>query len=388
MTTLETPRPEIILEGAKQRLKAGDAVGARAILESAAAASPDNISILMELALACRLMADWPAALRALNAALAIDPYEFLALLTKGVVIEKMGDMRAAAAAYATALRLAPDPPAPFLVKPIEHARAIVAEDRQRKADFLHARLAAHKRAHGGADFARIDECVDIFVGKAKPHFPDPALLLFPRLPPVPFFDDAFFPWMRALESKTSIIRAELEAVLADQQGLRPYVQKEPGAPVNQWSELNYNPNWSVYFFWENSIKFEDNCARCPQTTAILESLPLARQPDYGPTAMFSILKPHTHIPPHTGSANTRVICHLPLILPEKCSYRVGNDRREWKMGKAWVFDDSIEHEARNDSDFIRVMLIFDVWNPYLTEAERDLVSELLLANRAYLAGQ
>ncbi len=388
MTTLETPRPEIILEGAKQRLKAGDAVGARAILESAAAASPDNISILMELALACRLMADWPAALRALNAALAIDPYEFLALLTKGVVIEKMGDMRAAAAAYATALRLAPDPPAQFLVKPIEHARAIVAEDRQRKADFLHARLADHKRAHGGADFARIDECVDIFVGKAKPQVPDPALLLFPRVPPVPFFDDAFFPWMPELESQTPIIRDELEGVLSEARELQPYIQKQPGSPLNQWADLNFNPAWSVYFFWESGARHDANCARCPRTAEILDRLPLARQPHYGPTAMFSILKPHTAIPPHTGSTNARVICHLPLILPEKCSYRVGNDRRDWKMGKAWVFDDSIEHEARNDSDFIRVMLIFDVWNPYLTEAERDLVSELLLANRAYLAGQ
>jgi aspartyl/asparaginyl beta-hydroxylase (cupin superfamily) len=99
---------------------------------------------------------------------------------------------------------------------------------------------------------------------------------------------------------------------------------------------------------------------------------------------MFSVLAPHTHIPPHTGSANTRVIVHLPLILPEKCRYRVGNEHREWKLGKAWVFDDTIEHEAWNDSDKVRVLLIFDIWNPFLTEAERKLVCTMMTAKQTY----
>jgi aspartyl/asparaginyl beta-hydroxylase (cupin superfamily) len=80
------------------------------------------------------------------------------------------------------------------------------------------------------------------------------------------------------------------------------------------------------------------------------------------------------------------VILHLPLILPEKCTYRVGNEWRDWRMGKAWVFDDTIEHEARNDSDHVRVLLIFDLWNPYLTGEERALVSAMMTARRAYAA--
>ena len=83
---------------------------------------------------------------------------------------------------------------------------------------------------------------------------------------------------------------------------------------------------------------------------------------------------PRTHIPPHTGVTNTRLTVHLPLIVPPNCGFRVGSETREWVPGKAWVFDDTIEHEAWNRSDAPRAVLIFDIWNPILTAAERDLV--------------
>jgi aspartyl/asparaginyl beta-hydroxylase (cupin superfamily) len=53
----------------------------------------------------------------------------------------------------------------------------------------------------------------------------------------------------------------------------------------------------------------------------------------------------------------------------------VGSETREWKAGSAWVFDDTIEHEAWNDSDQPRAILIIDTWNPFLTAVERELVS-------------
>ena len=90
---------------------------------------------------------------------------------------------------------------------------------------------------------------------------------------------------------------------------------------------------------------------------------------------MFSVLQPATRIPPHTGVSNTRLVVHLPLIIPPNCGFRVGNETREWRPGTAWVFDDTIEHEAWNDSDRPRTILIFDIWSPFLSAAERELVS-------------
>ena len=112
----------------------------------------------------------------------------------------------------------------------------------------------------------------------------------------------------------------------------------------------------------------------------------MAMQDGYAPTVTFSALKPRTHIPPHTGSSNVRLLTHLPLILPGPARFRVGNTTRDWEMGQAWVFDDTIEHEAWNDADQMRVILIFDVWNPFLTEAEKALITAMLNAQRDYLA--
>jgi aspartyl/asparaginyl beta-hydroxylase (cupin superfamily) len=63
----------------------------------------------------------------------------------------------------------------------------------------------------------------------------------------------------------------------------------------------------------------------------------------------------------------------------------VGNDTREWRMGEAWAFDDTIEHEAWNDADETRVIMIFDIWNPLLSDAERDLARKLLTTHNAWL---
>ena len=89
---------------------------------------------------------------------------------------------------------------------------------------------------------------------------------------------------------------------------------------------------------------------------------------------MFSILEPRTRIPPHTGSNNIRTTVHLPLVVPEGCGFRVGAETRTFVPGAAWAFDDTIEHEAWNDSDEPRAILILDVWNPLLSEAERAMV--------------
>jgi aspartyl/asparaginyl beta-hydroxylase (cupin superfamily) len=65
------------------------------------------------------------------------------------------------------------------------------------------------------------------------------------------------------------------------------------------------------------------------------------------------------------------------LVVPPDCGFRVGAETREWKEGQCWAFDDTIEHEAWNNSDQPRTILILDVWNPLLTEAEREFVRRL-----------
>ena len=125
---------------------------------------------------------------------------------------------------------------------------------------------------------------------------------------------------------------------------------------------------------WKEGKRIDENCARAPRTAALAESLPLCRIEGRAPAVFFSILKASSHIPPHTGVTNVRSIVHLPLIVPEGCGFRVGGETREWRKGEAFVFDDTIEHEAWNRSDRDRAVLIIDTWNPHLSEHERQMI--------------
>ena len=129
-----------------------------------------------------------------------------------------------------------------------------------------------------------------------------------------------------------------------------------------------------------------EHLAQCPRTAEALALVDAVDIAGLCPNAMFSALAPGAHIPPHTGETNARLVAHLPLVVPERCSYRVGYDWRQWQEGKCWVFDDTIEHEARNDSDQLRVILMFDVWNPLLSQAEREMATAMTSAMRDWRA--
>jgi aspartate beta-hydroxylase len=144
------------------------------------------------------------------------------------------------------------------------------------------------------------------------------------------------------------------------------------------------NPAWSACYLWKNGEPVAENVARFPRTMHALRNAPLAHVPNRSPSILFSLLRPGAHIPAHNGLVNTRFICHLPVIVPGKCRLRVGNETRDWVEGKGWAFDDSIEHEAWNGSDRTRVILLFDVWRPELTEEERQLIVSLFEAIDAH----
>jgi aspartyl/asparaginyl beta-hydroxylase (cupin superfamily) len=209
--------------------------------------------------------------------------------------------------------------------------------------------------------------------------------MLFPHLSNLEFIDRQQFPWLDAIEAATDSMREELLEVLsADEVGVQPYIAYGEGLPLNQWKELNNSRRWGAYFLWNEGKRVEDHIARCPRTVESLASVPRVDIAGRGPTAFFSILDARTRIPAHTGVTNTRLTVHVPLIVPAGCGFRVGGETREWQVGTAWAFDDTIEHEAWNDSDAPRAILIFDVWHPELTPLERDLVRESTVALAEY----
>jgi aspartate beta-hydroxylase len=386
MTTTR-PGTEIVRE-AQRLMAAGQVARAIQMLEEARHGSTDP-EIPLNIALARRMQGDFAGAIAAFDQVLALQPYHFLALLSKAGVLEKIGHHKEAARIYANALKIAPRDEVllPSLKPPVEHARRVVAANNQALASHLRAAVDPLRRQFQGESLERVDESLEIFAGLKKAFVHEPLLFNFPRLPAIPFFDRALFPWFAQLEAATETIRNDAVTLIKqDWEKFHPYIQYPAGAPVNQWQALNHSPSWSTLHLWRDGKRNADICARCPATAAVLEKLPMAEQEGFAPTAMFSVLAPHTKIPPHTGSTNTRLVVHLPLILPPNCGFRVGNDVREWKMSEAWAFDDTIEHEAWNDSDQPRTILIFDVWNPLLSEAERRMVTAMMAAHKSYNA--
>ena len=133
----------------------------------------------------------------------------------------------------------------------------------------------------------------------------------------------------------------------------------------------------AIHLF-QNGRTIEANARHCPATLELLSRCGQPKIAGASPNAMFSLLGPGIAIPPHVGFNNARLVCHLPLIVPEGCWFRVGAQTRYWRRGEAFVFDDTIEHEAMNPSAELRVVFIFDVWNPNLSLVEREAVKALI----------
>ena len=380
--------PLVLHERARRLLVGGDPSAACALLEQLVALAPQQLPFWLSLAAALRSLARREEELQALERALALDPTHLVVLLQKGALLDLMNKPRSAAAVYGHALQsLATGTPLPPAIEAhVQHAEKRVRENAAHLGELIDARLGELRQAgRTGASHARFDRCLERILGRRRIYTPEPTFMLFPYLRNYEFFDRDSFPWLAAVDAATESIREELLAVLsADQQGIQPYIDFGAGLPLRQWQDLNHSRRWGAYFLWNQGRREESHLERCPRTAAMLAAVPQVDIPGRGPTAFFSILDARTRIPPHSGVTNTRLTVHLPLIVPPGCRFRVGGETREFRAGTAWVFDDTIEHEAWNDSDAPRAILIFDVWNPELTALERDLVRETMTALAEY----
>lgn len=356
--------------------------GAADFFARAARADPEEPGLWMNLATAQRALNDDDGERASLSKALAADQHHFMAQLRMAELQQRSGQLAAATRSWQSVLALSTqlgEDIAPALKAVLEAARAFVAK---RMVDFstvVDAGLGTACAELPSVGQRRIRGAVDKMLGRRQIYNNECHGLHIPFLPADEFFDREHFPWLDAIEAKTDIIRAEFLNLYAtsDQGTVRPYVRQDRGTPDNKWTPLDGSLDWGACFLWEYGARNERVCALCPETAALLETLPRNRIPRRAPSAFFSLLKPHTHIPPHTGVTNSRAIVHLPLIVPDRCGFRVGGEVRNWSEGEAFVFDDTIEHEAWNDSDDLRVVLIFDVWNPHLSTAEQDALIQL-----------
>jgi len=372
---------------AMRAMAAGDLKGAQSILSQAVALDDTSVSLWLNLAIVRRQLNDVEGTFQALRGALLRDSRCFPALLMQASLYDKQGQTLQAAAAYGIALAQAPadrhlDAPTR---QAVERARAVHGKYIAELDIFIRERAADSVDQCAPVERRRIDTFIDTALRKRKRYQQEPSDYFYPGLPAIEFYEREEFSWLPEFEASTEAMQRELATILAqDEQGFAPYIQYRDDMPLEQWRELNKSPRWSAFHFYHLAKPIEERCRRAPRTMAALSKLPQAHVDQRSPTAMFSVLKPRTRIPAHTGVANFRLVVHLPLVLPPQCGFRVGSQTREWRLGEGWVFDDTLEHEAWNESDQTRIIFICDIWSPRLSLEERQAIRAVIGATDAF----
>jgi aspartate beta-hydroxylase len=363
---------------AMQAFRAGDHAESLAHLGRALSVAPRDPVLLRNRAAVRVAAGDRAGAEADLRAAIAAEPGLALNPMQLGALLEDAGDLDAALVAYNEGLRLDKrlgfkqtsdglPPPLPLLA---ERRRAAVHTWLTQRFE---AALAGARATHPGVSLRHAEEALRLHRNerplerrhpKQQPHE-----FFVPDLEPIPWCArEQLLPWAATLEAATDAIRAEYQQV-AGHEGFEPYID-EPPVRSEAWLKLAKQTTWNSFFLYRKAQPVEANVVRCPATLAALAAVPLSRTHGQPTEVFFSVLAPKAHIPPHWGLTNAKCVVHLPLIVPPGCSIRVGDETRGWTVGEVFAFDDSFDHEARNDSDQHRVVLIFEVWNPQLNPAE------------------
>lgn len=375
-------------------MASGDWNAAAAQLEACVDATDPEVSYLANARLAlCRTMlGDRAGASSAYRAALAMRPGDFVQRLAYAECLASGGDRGAALPEFFRAVRNAQDKgrwlgdasTPPHLRERVKRAMAMIDEGREALFSGL---LDRHEAAFGRQALQRVREALALYLGTidVPPSDPrqQPKFFRMPGIPATPYFERSRFPWYASLEASTAAIQRELRAVLDQEAPLTPFLGTQDAAITADY--LGGDPGriaWDAYFLHRHGRRFDDHLAACPETDRALSSVPLTSIRDHAPEVLFSLLTPSTHIKPHHGVTNTRVVTHLPLAIPEgDCRLVVGGIEHAWREGQCVTFDDTFLHEAWNRTDQLRVVLILDTWNPYLTAEEcivlRDLIEEI-----------
>ncbi len=374
-------------QAALRAMAAGDLASAEAALREAVILDKSSVSAWLNLAAVRRQRQDFDGAFNAIQEVLTLDSRNFPALLMSASLLDKEGRAVPAALAYGAALSNAPPDERldAATLKAIERGRVVHGAYTRQLNEHVRARIVDAEDRCTPVERRRIGAFIDTTLRTRKRIRQEPLEYFYPGLPAIAFYERSEFPWIAEFESATTGIGQELVDIIRDDQpGFAPYIHYDRHMPLDQWRELNHSPRWSAYHFFEKGRPIEDRFRRAPATIAAVSRLPQAEVALRSPCAMYSALAPKTRIPPHTGVANFRLVVHLPLIVPPGCGFRVGGELWEWHVGEALIFDDTIEHEAWNNSEEPRYVLICDVWSPRLSPEERTAIAGIIAATDAF----
>jgi aspartate beta-hydroxylase len=368
--------------------------------------APEVPSYQYHLGLAL-LMADRPMeALGCFQQTTRLEPDNGAAWLKIGRIQDAFDHREEAAEAFQRAFLTRPGLPGladnPNIPEPlrqeVRQARQVLAVTYQAQVDEAMQSLQSR---YGSDELKRLDLAFRMLTGRAEKQFnhplQNPEMLLFPDDQARPWFEREEFDWVGRVEAAWPEILEEYTKLRSGAVDFHPYIapvldradegyRRNATTPAGtDFSSLAGSRDWSAFHLNKSGWN-EANCAQCPHTAEVMRATPLAEADEYMPEVFFSVLQPDTHIVPHYGQTNIRLTVHLALDIPDGCGIRVGEETRHWEPGQVLAFDDSFEHEAWNRGDRERGVLIFEVWNPALSEPEREGLQAYYRLRAAWLA--
>ncbi len=370
---MTTASPENLLSEGLAALRARNPALAAQLLRAASGAIAPERMPWPALAQAELALGNHAAAEVALDRQLALAPRDVGALLAKGQLRQRARDDRAAVSFYTTALAQGGVSGIPRGMEAMAAtARVFISEVQGAFQQHLDSVM------EGGLSPA-MEEALGLLKGTREIDLQRPSLFYYPGLPQRRFYDPAEFEWIGAVLDLLPQMQAELAAITAAESAdtFAPYVTATQDRPAPN-NPLLGDSSWGAFYFWRDGAPVLANAARCPATMAALAHAPMPVIPGRAPNALWSRLKPGTHIAPHTGMLNTRLICHVPIRTAPACTLRVGSETRTWEPGVPLIFDDSMEHEARNAGPETRTVLLFEIWRPEVPEEDRTAIARLL----------
>jgi aspartyl/asparaginyl beta-hydroxylase (cupin superfamily) len=180
-----------------------------------------------------------------------------------------------------------------------------------------------------------------------------------------PDFVEDEFDWAIDFQKNWLLIRDELNSYLN---------LHEPEAYFNS-SMVNTKNTWKTISLKWWDIEFRKRQSYFPITSSILKKYPELL------SLSFNQLEPQGRILPHCGDTNAIYRCHLGLDVPDQLpatGFRVREESRSWEEGKWLVFMDAYNHEAFNQSDRKRVIMVVDVLRPEFKHNRKKVISVVL----------
>lgn len=173
-------------------------------------------------------------------------------------------------------------------------------------------------------------------------------------VPAGPFLDVGDFPELKAIATRWREIRDEA-AALRDGGGIRAAT----GA-----NDLGFHTffkrGWKRFYLTWYGATLPSAAAACPRTCAILAEAPSIKG------AMFALLPAGSRLGRHRDPFAGSLRFHLGLATPNdpRCWIEVDGERAYWRDGEPLLFDETYVHEAMNETQEDRLILLCDVERP------------------------